>query len=255
MSAEFSSQLPVINGLDTDCDNLTMTVEVTVAPIQPPCTAWPSWSLPPPEKTDESKEASTNHARQLQAEADESGFFSVQSNDETSAVASNQQSPSLTLTSRQHIGEKEQNEMSKKEVKHTDATASSAECTQVNEVQPAVPAGMSVDSTVRPSTPEASGSSCNASVSSLVTGHHPPCHSLRVGGSQDGLDGDQQTTGNPAENYDYTENYGLLEEQQKVIFLLSMAKSAIIFISLYSQNYSAHSAYYLGMTLLSLIGD
>ena len=231
MSAELSNQLLDINKLDSESENLTMMVEATVAPMQPPivqtCTAWPSWSLPPPEKTDESKEAFTNHARQLQAEADESGYFSVQSN-KTSAVATNQQPPPLTLTSSHHVSEKEQNKMSKKEVKHTDATASSAECTQVNEVQPAVPTGRSVDSPVRPATPEATGSSCNPSVSSLVTGRHPSCHSLRAGGNQDGLNSHQQATGNPAENYDHTENYGLLEEQQKVIFLLSMAKSAII---------------------------
>lgn len=218
MSAEISNRPTVYSGLDSNCDNLTMTMEMTVAPMEQPivpwCNVWPSWSLPPPDKKQiEETSASQSNSDSFtvsgaEVHVDESGYFSDCQNKEAHVMASvdMSSSPANCLCS---------------ETGHEKEEGSNKTCTTVSAVHGLGPdSSLQLGNSVRPATPEQACLHVLDNTSSLVTGCRLSSHSLTAGDStsDEELFDYQllQATGHPAESYDTSINNGLLEELTKV---------------------------------------
>ena len=215
MSAEISKQPTVYSGLDSNCDNLLMTVEMTVAPMEQPIVpqhnVWPSWSLPPPDKK-QIEETSANQSNSdsttvsgAEVRVDESGYFLDCQNKEARVMASVDLTSSPANCLRSETGHKKEE-------------CSNKTCTTVSAVHGLGPdSSLQLGNSVRPATPEQACSHLLHKTSSLVTGRR---HSLaaRDSASDEELDDSEllQETGHPAESYDITENNGLLDELKKV---------------------------------------
>lgn len=176
---------------------------------------WPEWSLPPPEESVKKETAvysvatcDIDHNSALEA-ATESGFFSAEG---TNKMPSNSKSLS-------HDVENGTGQCENAAVAETPASSLQADSKQQSHETPS-----------RPTSPEAHAP--HSSHDSLVTGQWRSCQIYTaVAGTHpsENEEQDGQETGNPAEQYDDSENNGLLTELQKVILLDQMYEAYLEF--------------------------